>query len=618
MDRDPDSHTPIEMSRRRWLTLAGVGTSAALAGCGGKTGSGDDGASKLQEGGVAEFADETFVTTEFNTIRNLNYNPFDVLYYPIQSPFYIFGQLYTVTESEGRITVQPGLAKVEDGPIDDSGGYPRIDVGDEGYVDVPLEEHHVWHDGTPVTARDVVTRFELLELMEYRVWNLLEDVEVLDEYTVRFHTVDDVNEEILLERFATLTMATQHEEYEQFLPEEPIDEMSATDRSILRGRLLNYTVREDVTGWGPWQMEELRDREMVFVKHEDHPFADDINFPRVKFEWFSTKQSRAQNLLGGNFSGYDEVPNQLMAGEVPDKYVEYPYPRRTGWGWAFNYEHPYFGDRRVRQAFAYAMDKDEIVRNSGLAEEIRSPHEFDTGFYGGEELHKIYFGDDIVDELTDYGQDTERAAELLREVGWERRDGQWHDENGEPVSVTLAVCTMWPEQINMATVTVEQLNDFGIDAEFESQELVVFYGQTMTDAKYDMAAWIAGAAEPNPHSPLSYIWNGADVTTDDHNYPDEIEVPMPVGDPEGSTETTNVRELIDTVPQTSVEDSQDLYRELAWATNQAMPVYCINEERAITYLDAENFTAPEPGEPEASSWAPVTYLMHRANVQALE
>ena len=618
MEGDITSHSARGLSRRQWLMLAGASATSALAGCGGEEAvEGENAQQGRSDVEVADFKDVTFVTTEFNTIRNLNYNPFDVLYFPIQSPFYLFGQLYTVTETDGRITVQPGLAKVDDGPISQGQGYPRLEI-ENGQVDVPLHEDHTWHDGTPVTARDVVTRFRLLELMDYPVWDLLEDVEVLDDHTVRFHTVESANEEILLERFSTLMMATQHDEYAQFLPDGPVEEMNATERSILQGELLNYEVREDVTGWGPWQMEEMRDREMIFVPHEEHPLNDRVNFPRVKFEWFSTKQSRAQNLLGGNFSGYDEVPNQLMSGQVPEKYREYHYRRRTGWGWAFNHDHPYFSDRRVRQAFAFAMDKGEIVRNSGLAENIRSPHSHDSGFYTEEELHNVYFGDGILDELTSYDQDTERAAELLREAGWERRDGEWYDDQGERASVTIRVCIMWPEQLNMAEVTVDQLQEFGIDAEFESQELVVFYGQTMINANYDMAAWIAGAAEPNPHAPLSYMWNGSDVTTDTHNHPDEVEVPMPVGDPDGDLETVNVQDLISAIPQTSADDAQELYRKLVWTYNQWLPVYCINEESAITYLDTSEFTAPDPDQPEASAWAPVTYLMHRANVQAIE
>lgn len=617
MEGDTTSHSARGLSRRQWLILAGASASTALAGCGGEEAVEGQNGQRNRDVTVADFKDVTFVTTEFNTIRNLNYNPFDVLYFPIQSPFYLFGQLYTVTEVDGRISVQPGMAKVDEGPIEQGQGYPRLQVED-AQVDVPLHEDHSWHDGTPVTARDVVTRFRLMELMEYPVWDLLEDVEVVDDHTVRFHTVQGVNEEILLERFSTLMMATQHDEYEQFVPDEPVDEMNPTDRSILRGKLLNYTVREDVTGWGPWQMEDIRDREMIFVPHEDHPLADRINFPRVKFEWFSTKQSRAQNLLGGNFSGYDEVPNQLMSGQVPAKYREYHYRRRTGWGWAFNYDHPYFEDRRIRQAFAFAMDKDEIVRNSGLAEDIRSPHSHDTGFYTEEELHRVYFGDDILDELTVYDQDTERAAELLRAAGWQRDGGQWYDSNGEPASVTIRVCNMWPEQLNMANVSKDHLQAFGIDAQVESQELVVFYGQTMINADYDMAAWIAGAAEPNPHAPLSYMWNGSDVTTDTHNHPEEVEVPMPVGDPDGDLETVNVQDLLSEIPQTPADESQELYRKLVWTYNQWLPVYCINEESAITYLDSSEFTAPDPDQPEASAWAPVTYLMHRANVQAIE
>lgn len=614
---DDTLHLP-EVNRRQLLALTGATAAGALAGCGGN---GGGPAADVSRDDAPDETDQEFVTTEFNSIDNNNYNPFDNLYYPLQSVHYLFGTFWDNGAIDGVNHPLPGIVDIEEGPFQDAGDGSQELVIEDAEAVLSLFEEYTWHDGDPVTAHDVEAQLTLFELMEDPLWELLDAVEVVDDYAIRLETAGDINDEILADRMVANPFAIKRDVYEEFIPEEPVEEMSGADKTRARGRLLNFTYQsaDDVVGWGPWELVDHRgsDQEMIFELYEDHPAADDINFPRVKFEWFATKESRASNLLAGNFGGADEVPNEIMSREVPEFYREYEYARRTGWGWAFNYDHEHFQDRRVRQAFAYAIDRERVVRNSGLADVAQRPHTFDSGFYAGDALHAEYFGEGFVDQLTHYDHDPERAASILEDVGWSRDDGQWYDGDGEPVEVTINVSVMWPEQLNMAQATEEHLTEFGVEANSESQELVVYYGDTMISADYDMAAWITGQARSNPYVPLWAMWEGSEATTDEHNHPDEVEVPMPVGDPDGDLETVDVRALIDEIPNTPAEDVGELYRKFSWVYNQWLPVYCLNEERGISYLHGNEYGGPDPDEPEASSWVPLTRMMNQGHIYAL-
>lgn len=610
----PDG-TPVppttELTRRQWLALTGAGSLSALAGCGGDAGPGQ------AQGTPPESSDQTFLTTEFNSIDNHNYNPFDILYFPLQSPEYIFGTLFHVYEVDGERGLLSNLVDVEE--VDHQNGYLTIE--DQELV-LPLREEFTWHDGDPVTAEDVATRFELERLMEWPTWDVLANVEAVDDYAVRFEFDGDPNEPVVTDYFATHYIACKRDVYDQFLPEEDMEDMETWELTQLRGELLSFTTREpgDLVGWGLWEMAERDGGNQTFTLtvHEDHPHADRVNFPEVRFEWYPTEEQRQQNLLSGNFAALDVVPNHIMSQQVPDRYTRYDYRRRTGWGWAFNYDHEYFQDRRIRQAMAYAIDKETVVGNSGIAEDYVQPHEFDTGLFEGVERQEAFFGQGYLDEITQYNHDTDRATELLEDAGWSRDDGQWYDGDGDPVELTITVCVMWPEQLQMAETTAEQLRDFGIDADFRSEELVVYYGETMIQADYDMAAWITGSTRADPFRPQEYLWTGCDCTTDEHNFPEEVEVPMPVGDQDGDLETVNWRELLAEIQRTPIEEAQDLYREITWVYNQSLPVYCLNEEDGVTFLDTSRWRGPDPDDPDANlNYAPIQRMAGNGFVQAM-
>jgi len=285
---------------------------------------------------------------------------------------------------------------------------------------------------------------------------------------------------------------------------------------------------------------------------------------------------------------------------------------------AFNYNR--FTDHRVRQALAFAMDKPAIVENSGLAENLVQPHPYDSALYAAPERHEKVFGEGFVDELTQYDQDTDRAAGLLEEAGWQKDDGQWYDENDEKVQITVRVPPTWTEWVNMVQTVVQDLNDFGIDAEFETQELVVYYGQTMIQVDYDMAAWWCGGARPYPWFAYNTAWNALQTIADDNYDPDEYEdVPFPIGDPNGDTEAVNWQEKLDQLAKSRVdsEEHTQLSRELGWTYNQMLPVYCMNENKGLAVLNRNKWYSPGEGSEPAKVFFPLTYMHSQGQIKSL-
>jgi peptide/nickel transport system substrate-binding protein len=411
---------------------------------------------------------------------------------------------------------------------------------------------------------------------------------------------------------------------------EAYSDLPSFEKTTMKGNLLSYTVRgkydpdspkETVLGWGPWKMKRHGQREMIFEKYEDHPVADEINFPEVKWVEYTTNQARYQAMLSDEFSGIDLVVTQTVWDQLGDFYDRYVFKRRLGVGWAFNYKR--FPDHRVRQAIAYAINKPQVVANSGLAEDLVTPHEYDTGLFDkpdAESRHAQYYGDDFLDKVTRYDQDTDEAASLLQEVGWQKDDGQWYDDDDEKVQITIRTPPTWTEWVNMAQTTVQHLNDFGIDAEFETQELVVYYGQTMVQVDYDMAAWWCGGARPYPWFAYNTAWNALQTIADDNNHPDEYEnVPSKIGDPNSDPKSVNWQEKLNTLANVRVdsEEHKQLSRELGWTYNQMLPVYCMNENKGLGILNRNKWHSPGEGSEASKVFFPLTHMNSNGQIKSL-
>ncbi|MBC8042992.1 MAG: ABC transporter substrate-binding protein [Rhizobacter sp.] len=154
----------------------------------------------------------------------------------------------------------------------------------------------------------------------------------------------------------------------------------------------------------------------------------------------------------------------------------------------------FFGDKRVRQAMTYAINRQAII--DGFMQ--------DYGHIVNTSLSPAY--QTIIDtSLHGYGFNPDKARQLLAEAGWTAGSNGKLQKDGRPFAFTLWSLTGNARRNYAATIIQQNLKDIGIECKLEFAEPVVFSrNQNAPELRYDAA--ISGlSAETLPFQLI--IWN---------------------------------------------------------------------------------------------------------------
>ena len=194
---------------------------------------------------------------------------------------------------------------------------------------------------------------------------------------------------------------------------------------------------ELVIGTGPFKYDKYVSNEtssLILLKNEDYyltddhgnamPYLDSLIFifqsrKMDQLDMFENKQidvikglptSRITKMLEGSIKDFNSKPPKLILENNPLLETNFYY---------FNLQDPRFKDSRVRKAFNYAVNKEEIGR------EILRNQYYDLGWYGiTPPVSKALKGYDFKEvRKVGYEYDPEKAKKLLAEAGYPNGEG---------------------------------------------------------------------------------------------------------------------------------------------------------------------------------------------------
>lgn len=304
---------------------------------------------------------------------------------------------------------------------------PRIaesyEISDDGLdYTFHLRDDVTFHDGTPVTADDVVFSIELYKASEYQgsQISMLSSVEATDEHTVVCHL--DAPYSPFLQGICSPMIASKayYESSEDDFVNNPI-------------------------GTGPYKFVSRAKGSNIKLEANEDYYRGAPEIKEVTFEVIPDSSTKAIALQTGevNFAEIDsatkpqlEANPAITIAEVPTSAFSYI---------AMNTEKEPFNDVKVRQAINYAIDRDNLVAvcYDGEAE------------VNSNICAKERFG--YSDEQFQYTYDPEKAKELLAEAGIE-------------TPYDLGEILVAEKYSNLATVIQNDLKAVGLDVTISVKE----------------------------------------------------------------------------------------------------------------------------------------------------
>ncbi|PCH80362.1 MAG: hypothetical protein COB90_08430, partial [Hyphomicrobiales bacterium] len=270
---------------------------------------------------------------------------------------------------------------------------------------------------------------------------------------------------------------------------------------------------------GPYRVRKFRSGHWIDYERVEDYWAKELpvmrgknNFDVIRMAVFRDRTTAFESFKKGELDIRSEnvSANWAKAYTFPafteGKVIKLRFPRETRpivQGWSINSRRSRFRDPRTRQAIALAFDYEWINQNMFYGAYVRSNSYFEGSIYKADGLPSVEelailepFRDQIpaaaflepYREPVSDGSGTDRkllsrSSKLLKEAGWERREGALYNETGDKLSVEFLIVYAVFERVLGGFVA--NLKKLGIDAKIRRMDATA-YRNRILDFDFDI------------------------------------------------------------------------------------------------------------------------------------
>jgi peptide/nickel transport system substrate-binding protein len=187
-----------------------------------------------------------------------------------------------------------------------------------------------------------------------------------------------------------------------------------------------------------------------------------------------------------------------------ENFQKFRYPVFSYTYMGFNLKHPWFKDKRVRQAIAYAIDKGEIVDVVlfGLGSPANGPYVPNTWVYDP--------------NVKKYDYDLKKSKQLLKEAGWKDTDGDGIlDKEGKKFEFSVLTNMGNRSREQTATIIQYRLRKIGIKMNIRVLEWSTFINEFLDKRRFEtvILGWSIGI-DPDQYD----IWHSSKTREKEFNF----------------------------------------------------------------------------------------------------
>ncbi len=259
-------------------------------------------------------------------------------------------------------------------------------------------------------------------------------------------------------------------------------------RHLLEGKdITKSDLARNPIGNGPYKLTKwVTGQELVLDSNREYfegrPYVDQYVYRIIPdpATMFLELQAGGVDIMGLTPLQYTkQTENQFFRAN----FRKFRYPTFAYTYMGFNLKHPFFQDKRVRQAIAHAIDKQEIVDVVlfGLGKPATGPYVPNTWPYNP--------------AVKQYEYNPGKAKELLREAGWEDTNGDGIlEKDGRPFTFTILTNMGNSLRMNTATIIQWRLAKIGIKVDIRALEWSTFVNQFIDKRRFEavILGWAIG------------------------------------------------------------------------------------------------------------------------------
>jgi peptide/nickel transport system substrate-binding protein len=335
-----------------------------------------------------------------------------------------------------------------------------------------LRKGVVFHDGSPFTADDVVYSYRRIidhQLANVDKFSAVTGLSAIDPATVRI-TVKQPTPNLLTNLGGFKGMAI------------------VSRKNVESGQIATHPV-----GTGPFAFVSQKSGDSITLKANPAYWAGAPKVSGATFRFISQPSTALSALQAGEIDWTDSIPTQRVAQLKGDDSVRLAVtPSNDYWYLSLNEARAPWNDVRVRQAIAYAIDRDSIVRatsyGTAVANQLAIPK-----------------GNPWYTPYATYRRDIDKAQDLLRQA------------RAAPKNLDMLVTTEYPETVTAAQIIADNLAPLGIAVNIRTVDFATWLDE-QNSGHFDMLmmGWL-GNIDPDD---FYYAQHHSDGTSNAQKFSD--------------------------------------------------------------------------------------------------
>jgi peptide/nickel transport system substrate-binding protein len=430
---------------------------------------------------------------------------------------------------------------------------------------VNLRKGAKWSDGTEFTSQDVLTTFNIRRLQALSEWDYLDRVSAPDKYTVTFHMKKEAS---VIVRYVLEAPITADSTYGVIgrqvasLVSKGKDLANTAEGKVLRQQLDQFRPKGIVCS-GPFMFDPstpITSGQLTLVKNPMSWAAPQVQFDKIvdyNGETPAITPLVLQKQIDYATQGFPVATTKQFASE--NIHILRP-PAYSGPALMINYNKvKALGKKEIRQALAYAVDRDQNALVALGASAKRQLYM--TGV--SDNILKRWVGAGTLPSFNQYPYNPAKATQIFKAHGYKMgSDGVWVAPDGSKMDYTLEVPQEFSDWSASASNLAEQLTKFGVKTTVRA----ITYTQVPTDQQQGhFELIIQGWGTGSPFPQFSFF--------QDLEFPNP---PVAAGPGTGFNLTQNGVNLVNLITATgagfSLENQRVAVAQMARTFNDLLPI----------------------------------------------